>query len=180
MPGERSLYRKIQVTLEYAQHSKHNSPEALAVHVYERSPTNFAYYWRGEDDKIRHDYSKSSISSTVALCVDLGLISGQTGRLTQIGVSAIDPRRFPQILGNRVAKFLGKQGFDLSSIADAITKLLHSNEPSPPSSGAIWLEFGEQNTMSQAEFKRLLNLLGECKLIWMSQKRIYLPLPKSG
>jgi hypothetical protein len=79
------------------------------------------------------------------------------------------------IVGTRVSKFLGKNGLDLSTIVDVIATLLRSPEPSPPTSEAIWEQFGNESKIDLKDFKRLINLLGECKLLWMSQKRIYLP-----
>src|SRR5688572_8611360 len=120
MPGERSLYRKIQVTLEYAEEGKHKSVETLEDHIYRRSPTNFVYYWRDDTDTIRHEYSRNSIQETIKTCVALGIIKASDGGLTTLGVSASDPRRFPTIVGNRVSKLLSEKGVGVDVIKKAI------------------------------------------------------------
>ncbi|HST52242.1 MAG TPA: hypothetical protein VLJ61_09565 [Pyrinomonadaceae bacterium] len=174
MPGERTLYRKIQVTLEYANEGKHTSVEALEEYMYQRSPTNFVYYWRDEKDKVRQDYSRNSIRDTVQLCVELGLVND--GELTQLGLNAVDPRRFPIIVGKQVTKFLTRKDMGIDSVQEAIGKIIKLSTPKPPTADEIWSHLKRNGSEIDLQtFKRLINLLGECKVLWMSQKRIYLP-----
>jgi hypothetical protein len=179
MAGERTLYRKIQVTIEYAKEEAHDGVNALEEYIYQRSPTNFVYYWRDDLDAIKHDYSRNSIINAVQLCIDLGLISEKDGRLTEIGVSATDPRRFPMIVGNRVSKLLSKRGASIETIMKAINSIVNTKLPKPPTAEEIWNHFEDDGIeMDLQTFKRLINLLGECKVLLMTQKRIYLPVSK--
>lgn len=176
MPGERSLYRKIHVTLEYAKERKHKSVDSLGEFIYRRSPTNFLYYWRDrETDDIKHDYSRGSINDTIMLCIDLGLMS-RDGGLTQLGVTAVDPRRFPTVVGNRVSRLLAENGVDLDTIKVAIVTILRGPVPNPPTAEEIWAQIEEPEEFDFLTFKRLMNLLGECHVLLRTQKRIYLPL----
>jgi len=174
MPGERSLYRKIQVTIEYAEEGQPKNVETLVEYMYRRSPTNFAYYWRDKNDAIKHDYSKNSINDIITLCIELGLIT-KNGQLTNIGISATDPRRFPIILGKRTARLLGEKGISIEKIVTAINRTLSSAVPRPSTVDEIWSHVGETDKIDFLTFKRLMNLLGECRVLFMTQKRIYLP-----
>lgn len=175
MPGERSLYRRIQVVLEYANEREHQSLEDFLDYLYRRSPTNFVYYWRDkETDTIRHDYSRNSMKSTVDLCIDLGLILRRNANPTPIGKNAADPRRFPIIMGKQVAKLMSHYEIGIESIIDAIKVIARDSSPKPTTADEIWDKVNSE-AIDFVTFKRLMNLLGSCRVISMSQKRIYLP-----
>ena len=57
MYGERTLYRKVQVVLEYAKEEKHIDQESLCEYIESNKPTNFLCSWRDkETDIIEHRY----------------------------------------------------------------------------------------------------------------------------
>jgi hypothetical protein len=186
MPGERTLYRRIQVVLEYAKEGRHPSTATFVDYIAKRQPTNFIYYWRDKQtDRIRHDYSRKSILVAIEIATNLGLLwkkpdygtADQVG-LTKAGTSACDPLRFPAILGRQVLKYLSACGITLELVTRIIDRLLRSDPPNPPTSEAIWRALREQAvslTIDDETFRRLLNLLGECKVVVAFQKRIFLP-----
>jgi len=179
MPGERTLYRKIQVVLDYTKDGRHNDKDTLMKYIIGRQPTNFIYYYRDKTTKdIVHDYSERSIEHTIEICRELKLISGDELVLTRVGVSASDPSRFSAIIGKRASELLESKGIPVSTISRAIKSILLSNSPAPPTAEAIWnqLDRPEKVTTFQT-FAQLLNLLGESRHLLMTQKRIYLPMP---
>lgn len=177
MPGERTLYRKIQVILDYVKEGKHEDQEALLEYIYSRSPTNFIYYWRDKTtDRVEHDYSKRSITSVIQLCGDLQLISKKDLSLTKTGIAASDPRRFPTIIGRQTTHLLEKKNIPLISIRQAINETLGGGDPKPPTAVEIWARLdGAADNVDFQQFRQLINLLGQSNVLLMSQKRIYLP-----
>lgn len=177
MIGERTVYRKIQVILDYAKDGRHNDKDSLVSYIVNQKPTNFIYYYRNvTTDEIEHGYSVKSIVHTIQLCIDLKLLSAKALTLTKIGVSASDPRRFPSIVGKKTSEFLEDNGVPLSSITNAIRKILRSSNPNPPTGKEIWdrLQLPDEGIKYRL-FRQLICLLGQCKVLMMSQKRIYLP-----
>jgi len=178
MYGERTLYRKVQVVLEYAKEEKHTDKESLSEYIESNKPTNFLYSWRDKKtDTVKHRYSRNSIERAIKICMDLKLLQSEKMILTSSGKSAIDPRRFPTIIGNSAKDFLEAAGISLDSILNAIRVILHSNKPYPPTYIEIWENLSKtEGAISKEEFQWLLTLLGQCKILSMSQKRIFLPL----
>ena len=178
MIGERTVYRKIQVILDYAKDGRHNDKDSLISYIVNRKPTNFIYYYRNvKTDEIEHGYSEKSIDHAIMLCIDLKLLSDEALTLTKIGVSASDPRRFPSIVGKKTSKFLEDNGIPLSSITNAIRKILRSSNPKPPTDKEIWEKLQlHDDGIKYRLFKQLTCLLGQCQVLMMSQKRIYLPI----
>ena len=179
MIGERTLYRQIQVVLDYVKRHKHNSIEKLVDYIYHRKPTNFIYYWRDrESNAIKHDYSQKSIQNTVLLCLELKLINfrSNTISLSRSGVAACDPRRFPAIIGDLASTYLDNIGISIDTINNAIYEAIRGNEPMPPTANALWeYIYSDGIEIDFTNFKRLINLLGHGKRLLASQKRIYLP-----
>lgn len=177
MYGEKTLYRKIQVILEYAKEAKHKDVKSLVELVESNRPTNFLSSWRDkETDKVKHRYSSDSIERAIKICIDLKLLSNENLVLTSHGKSATDPRRFPTIIGNSAKEYLESVGVSIDSIVGAIKELLNSKNPVPPTSAAIWDQLHMvQGAISQEEFQRLLTLLGQGQILSMSQKRVFLP-----
>lgn len=177
MYGERTLYRKVQVVLEYAKEEKHIAKDSLIEYIESNKPTNFLCSWRDkETDIIEHRYSRNSIERAIKICVDLKLLQGEKMVLTSRGKSATDPRRFPTIIGSGAKEFLETAGISLDSILNAINTILHLDKPYPPTSGGIWEHLGEaKSTINQEEFQWLLTIVGQCQILSMSQKRIFLP-----
>lgn len=177
MYGEKTLYRKVQVILEYAQEGKHTDKKSLSEYVESNKPTNFLSSWRNkETDIIEHRYSTNSIERAMKICMDLKLLQGEAMVLTPRGRSAIDPRRFPTIVGSSAREFLEASGISFNSILNSISAILHSDKPHPPTSEEIWEHLGQpEGTIDREEFQWLLTLLGQCQILSMSQKRIFLP-----
>jgi hypothetical protein len=178
MPGERTLYRKIQVVLGYAKDGRHEDKETLVKYITNHKPTNFIYYYRdGNSEEVAHGYSQKSIEDSIDVCYDLKLFSGHTVDLTKTGISACDSRRFPSVVGRRTVEFLESRKIPLSAIDNAIKKILLSNNPEPPTARAIWSQLYESvDNVDFQLFARLLNLLGQSQQLLMTQRRIYLPV----
>lgn len=178
MPGEKTIYRKIQIVLDYVKSGKHHDYDSLLNYIYHRSPTNFLYYWRDlETDEIKFDYSKKSINRILNLTIELKLLSRNTMSLTKNGVSATDPRRFPTVIGKRVTDYLNSKQIPLKLIEKAIRDAIQENNPMPPTSLEIWDQLDlDEDVIKLIKFKQMINLLGQCNILYMTQKRIFLPL----
>ena len=177
MAGAQTMYRKIQIILDYAKKGKYRDKESLLEYISKRSPTNFTYFYRDrKTDKIVSRLSMKSIDHAVNLCIELKLISNKNFSLTKAGVSATNPERFPIILGRRVKELLSKKGIMIDTILETIIKILKESKPKPPTAMEIWknLKYTE-GEIDLKTFNRLTNLLGQCKVLLMTQKRIYLP-----
>lgn len=177
MYGERGIYRKMQVILEYAKEDKHTDERSLGEYIEKRKPTNFFTSWRNKKtDTIEHRYSRNSIERAIKICKDLKLLEGEAMVLSSRGRSAIDPRHFQTIVGSSTREYLETSGISLNSILDSISTILHSKKPCAPTSEEIWDTLGEsKEKISLEEFRRLLTLLGQCQIVSMSQRRIFLP-----
>lgn len=179
MPGERSLYRKIQIVLDSLKRESVASVEEIVEAVYVRHEPGFAYYWRdSETDRILHDYSRRSIHATVVLCVHLRFAEAESGtvRITKLGIRATDDRRYPVLLGQQAKSLLEESGIDLESILAAIRQVIGGDQPKPPAATEIWGQLdNESANIDFEDFRRLLGLLGQCQLIIMTQRRIFLP-----
>ncbi len=178
MPGERTLYRKIQVVLDYAKDGRHNDKDTLVKYIIRRQPTNFIYYYRDiKTDTIVHGYSEGSIERTIEICHELKLVSGDKIALTRTGVSASDPTRFSAIIGKKAIELLENKGISLYVICSAIKNILSSENPAPPTAKAIWDQIDtSQDVIDFQTFAQMLNLLGESSHLLMTQRRIYLPV----
>lgn len=182
MPGEHTLYRKIQVVLGYAKDGKHSDTDTLVDYVANRKPTNFIYYYRDRTtDKIQHGYSEKSIKRAIMMCCDLKFLRGPSLELTGVGVRASDPRRFRTIVAKKAIELLAGKGVALNMLEDSIRGILHGETPEPPTARAIWhhLELPREN-IDFVTFGQLLNLLGQSQQLSMSQRRIYLPVSSAA
>lgn len=177
MSGERTLYRKVQVVLDYAKEGKHKDQGTLVRRILDRQPSNFVYYWRDRHtDEIRRGYSEVSIEKAIQTCIDLKLISGSELSLTKKGVSAADPGRFPTVAGKSAAARLEEKGISLASVVKAIVSILHADPPRIPTIEEIWSKLGEpSHCIDPTEFRQMVTLLGQCEILRMTQKRIFLP-----
>ena len=177
MTGERTLYRKVQVVLDYAKEGKHRDRATLIEYIVSRQPTNFVFYWRHRaSDEVRHGYSEASIRRAIQACLDLHLLHGTELALTKRGLSATDPRRFTTIIGSSVSQFLESAGIPVTSIVVAISKILRSSKPRPPTAREIWDQLGApEEAIDPDEFLQMITLLGQSQVLLMTQKRIYLP-----
>lgn len=181
MHGERSLYRKIQIVLDYAKEGKHRDKESLGDFIHSQHPTNFIYYYRNrKTDKIEHKYSRTSIDEAIDLCVELELLRKDDLHPTKTGISAIDPRRFPTIIGKKVSELFSRMDFPVTSIQSSIRKILQASNPMVPTATEIWSQLNSNNQkegqLDVLKFTRLITLLGQCKVLFMTQRRIFLPM----
>lgn len=176
MPGIRTFYRQIQVVLDHAKEREDGDDQPLAKRIHSNRPRSFRYSWRNpKSDKLEPRYSENSINRVIDSCVELRLL-GKNEKLTQQGVSATDPDRFPSILGRRVVALLEARGVALSSIVNAATRTLSAKPPRLPTGDEVWHAIGEPvEAIDVVEFKRYLTLLGQCGVVQMLQKRIFLP-----
>lgn len=175
MPSERSLYRKMQIILDYCQAGKHSNIDELQDLVIRHSPLNFIYHRRDPKTKeVLAQCSSSSIKAAIRLCIDLYLISAPLGKITPLGVSATDPRRFSRIIGKQVSDSMANHQVPVERIIDVINnELLRRNPPVAPTADQIWEALGIP--MSLRYFRRLMHLLGQSAILQVSQQRIYLP-----
>jgi len=184
MAGERTLYRKLQVILDYAKEGKHSDIGTLVAYVLKHKPTNFIYYYRDRStDEVKRGYSESSVERTIEVLTDLMLLSPGDLSLTKRGVAATDPGRFPGIVGKGVTRFLEGRGIPLESILETIKVILRAESPRPPTATEIWEKLGLPEDSEESEdsidakaFRQMMSLLGQCEVIYMTQRRIYLPL----
>jgi hypothetical protein len=165
------------VILEYAKEGKHQDKKSLIEYIESNKPTNFLSSWRNrETDIIEHRYSTNSIERAIKICVDLKLLQGESMVLTPHGRSATDPRRFPTIVGGSVRELLESLGIPFNLILNSIRSILHSDQPRPSTSEEIWNQLGRPaETINEEEFQSLLALLGQCHILSVTQKRMFLP-----
>jgi len=177
MSGERTLYRKVQVVLDYAKEGKHRDKSTLVERILDRQPSNFAYYWRDRrTDEVKRGYSKVSIDKAIQTCIDLKLVSGEEVNLTKKGVSAADPGRFPTVVGKSASARLEEKGIPHSSIVKAIVSILHADPPRIPTIEELWAKLGERGDgVDATEFRQMVTLLGQREILRMTQKRVFLP-----
>jgi hypothetical protein len=178
MAHERSLFRKVQLVLEYCQARKHNTIPDLKKIIKTKSPVNFAYYKTDDATGERKiEPSTNSINTAVNLCVGFGLVEPNTGHLTKLGVSATDPTRYARIMGACAVDILAKKGIALDKIESIIsTNLLQHKPPIPPTAREIWDHLRPQLTFR--EFTPYMNILGLAGILTVVQKKVYLPMPK--
>ena len=176
MPGDRSLYRKMQVVLDEARSGGHRSLDGLIDGLLAKGPLNFEY--RGRDPasgQKRLRCSRNSVTRAIPLCCDMGLVNGETDRLTRSGMVAVDRGRFDDVVAARVADRLDELGVSVKKMEAVITdKLLRASRPILPTSDALYDALGR--LLRECEFRTYLNLLGRCGGIRTSQSRIYLPI----
>ena len=175
MPGEHSLYRKMQIVLEHCRRGRRRSREELVGEVLKRRPLNFTYMRFDEEHDTRVPVcSRGSVSATVDLAVQLGLIDGATGNLTEVGARAADPARFDRVFNRQRSRYLDKHGLPMPRISEVILKnLLGRTPPVLPTADNIWEASGRP--LANTDPRRCLNLLGQCGGLVASQRRIYLP-----
>jgi hypothetical protein len=179
MPGDRSLFRQLQVVLDYSRERKHDDVDALVRHIASRHSSSFIYYWRDrESGKIRHALSERSMRTAISLAVDLRLLEERAGviGLTRAGIAACDANRFRAVLGRQVSEFMERGNVGLSRIEKTIQALLSRRPPVVPTAGNILEQLAVKDEEADTDLlRRLLALLGHSGVLEMSQRRIFLP-----
>ena len=172
MPGENSLYRKIQIVLDVAVSIEVSSLNNLKEEIKSRRPPNFLT--KKYDHKINTfvtDVSERSIRRTTNFCYRLGLVEADGG-LTEIGRKALHKKHFEGIVSAQIRSFLKRAGVNLLELNQIIQNHLKADPPVLPTCKEIWVATGNQ--ISYPTFSRLLTLLAQCGGAHSSQRKIYL------
>jgi hypothetical protein len=179
MAGERSLDRRIQVTLDYAVEARPGSKDELLSYIRSKEPTNFVYYWRDRaTGESRSKFSVDAMDHVIDLCIKLGLLDFSASRrgVTRDGVLVTDPVRFEAVVGRRVRKYLEDSGIAVERLEDIIGSLLRRKPAVLPTAATIWESVsGSAESLDFDEFRELLTLLGRCQQLRMSQRRLFFP-----
>lgn len=179
MPGDRSLFRQLQVVLDYSRERKHDGVDALVRHIAGRHASSFIYYWRDRDSgKIRHAVSERSMKTTIALAIDLRLLEERGGAigLTRAGVAACDASRFRAVLGRQVSEFMERNNVGPGRVEKTIQALLSRRPPVVPTADNILEQLVVKDEGADTDLlRRLLTLLGQSGVLEICQRRIFLP-----
>jgi len=179
--GERTLYRKIEAILGCAHRARgrvRGVDGLIEAVVMLRSSafTDFRAHKRKGSALV--PCSRDLVAARIQLCVDLGLVDADGGRLTQAGLQALEAGQFESVVGHMTREYLMQKGFDLAQVESRIAlqrnlswlptaRNLHENEMAPVE-------------LRLADFGRLLGLLGECGFLGVVQSRIYVPTPRAN
>ena len=172
MPGESSLYRKIQVVLDLAKAVKVNSLVEFHLQIRDSGMQNFlSRRYDKKTDTFVIDISEKSIRHTVKLCSLLGLLT-EDGSLSPTGRHALQAARYDQVIAVRIRQCLKREGVALQDLNDTIMRYLQGSPTVLPTCKQLWLAAG--NSMSYSVFSKMLTLLAQCGGAQSSQKKIYL------
>jgi NTP pyrophosphatase (non-canonical NTP hydrolase) len=172
MPGESSLYRKIQVVLEVAKSVRVETAAELRDEVGGVKPDNFlTRQYDHNKDAFVAKISETSIRRAVDFCQRLGLIE-ETGELTDAGRQALRKTQFDRVIASQARDYLHHAGISLAKINRTISSNLRSDPPVLSTSRELWLASGSK--VNYSIFSRMLTLLSECGGAHSSQKKIYL------
>ncbi len=172
MPSERSLYRKIQLTLDVAKSSEADSLTDLTATVVAKQFPNFdTLQYDEEVDDFTWRQSDKVVRRTVRLCNHLGLVQ-KDGRLSKIGRQATRKTRFEEVIAERVRIRLMEAGVEIGRLNRIIKKKLQSEPTVLPTAAELWDEVEPQ--IARAEFSRMLTLLTHCGAAASSQRKIFL------
>lgn len=178
MTSERSLYRKIQVVLDEVRKRRPENLDLLAERIRERSPINFTYYNTRIKGKTRVEVCKSTtIRSTIDLCVDLELI-GPNVELTPAGRKALNLADYDNVLRQNLKLAFKKQGIGIDKIESTILDILKDASPDKIPTWQSISDAMQIESRDEKKFHDYITLLGMCKGISFSRKKIYLPSRK--
>jgi hypothetical protein len=173
-PGERSLFRKMQVVLERVRPGRCASEEEIVEAILEDSPSCFRYERTDSSTGRRRRLpSRESIRRAVQMCGELALVDLGTGRLTRTGMTAASRGRFAAVVGQQVVARLAELEIPVQHIERAITKLLGARSPVLSTAPDIFLALGAP--IPEHQFRTYLTLLGQCGVLRASQRKAYLP-----
>ncbi len=172
-PTERSTYRKIMTILGRSNVSRRRlrSLEELVEVVQRAKPPSFTYFRatrRGDSEIV--PCSSKLILARIRLCADLGLISRETGQLTNTGSAVLRRRGRNEILARQVRKLLATAGFDPDVLRNGRGR---SDGPWFPTAKELYDASVVEASM--VAFRLLLNLLVDCGVLETIQSRIYFP-----
>lgn len=172
MPSQISIYWKIQVVLSFCKSAEISSIEDLKEKILKREFKNFeTFQYNKEKDQVEKKQSYRVIRRTVNFCRMLNLI-GENGCLTNIGIQALQRKKFETIINKQIHALLDSKGISLVSINEIIHKGLKAVPPIMPTSKELWNSICEK--IGYSIFSKLLTLLSQCGGAQSSQKKIYL------
>jgi len=178
MASERSLYRKIQVVLDEIRKSRPENLDLLAERIHERSPINFTYYNTRIKGQTAVEVCKSkTIRRTIDICVDLELISPDV-ELTPAGRKALNLADYDNVLRQNLKLAFKKQGIIIEKIESTILDILKDASPDKIPTWQSISDAMQIEARNKRKFHDHITLLGMCKGISFSQKKIYLPSQK--
>jgi len=172
MPGERSLYRKIQVVLEIAKSAQVKTVEELRALIRLRRPSIF--YSRRYDqakDTFVDDISDRVIARAVSVGETLGLLS-EHGSLTSDGRDALRKTQYEKVISRLVRAFLARSGVDLRQLNSVVRQSLRADPPILPTGEELWTRSGTE--LSYSKFSMLLLLLVHSNEASCSQRKVFL------
>jgi len=175
----RSLYRKVQLVIDEARKEETNSLEDLVEHISKRGHLDFTYFKVSSVGPAKLAPSRlESIRKVVNMCVTLGLVDGENGRLTSRGLKAADSLdQFNYELRKSINSKLKQMDAPFDEIQKSIIDLLINHKGKVlPTWDIIYqkLEISSEQCRKK-DFNTYLNLLSACNGINYSRKKIYLP-----
>lgn len=174
MASEKSLYRKIQETLETCKAVHVSSLQELREAIESRQHHVFqTLQYDANKDAYKPGISSRVIRQTVQMCLLLGLIE-RDGTLTAAGRDALRKNRFDDVIGIAILAFLKEQGVKTPTLNQTIAKGLESRPPVLPTAAELWRAV--DNKVPRGRFTRLLTLLSHCGHARASQKKVYLQI----
>lgn len=174
VPG-RSLYRKIRVVIEEARRGKCSSVDDLVDSIIKKAPLDFTYYRVDNQGRVTVvPCTVQSVRRVSSICLDLGLIESESGRLTETGMKAVNSKYFDRVLRQRITGSLAKRGVPVDQINKVIREIL---ETATTEMIPTWDKIRERlsSPPQKKTFRSYLTLLSECEGIGYSRKKIYLP-----
>lgn len=120
--------------------------------------------------------SRESVLRVIETVETLKLFDSSTMKLTPLGLRGADPRYFDDVIVKSIPNGLNKLGTSMKAIRAVIGEILGAaNSTTLPTAEAIFDRLMiSANAKSRDQFKSYLSLLGACKGIHFSRKKIYL------
>lgn len=172
MPAEKSLYRKLQETLETSKTVDVSSLQELRQAIEKREHHVFqTTQYDADRDAMTTRVSARVIRQTVGVCLTLGLIDAD-GALTDSGREALRKNKFDDVVAGRVTLYLRQAGVKVGTLNQVIARCLDARPPVLPTTGELWK--AAANEIPRGRFAKLLTLLSHCGHARYSQKRLYL------
>ncbi len=178
MPGKTTYYSRVQAMLELAGARSSRSREDFIKSIVRRSPPNFVYHrWDPQEEEIRPRCSRTAIERTFELAVELGLLHGDSGILTNVGKEAADPGHYDSILRRRVRLCLQQLGCPVARVTKVCLEMMRRDKVILPTVDELHLTVcvEEGLDVSAAKFGTLLRLLAAAGGIMISRRHIFLP-----
>jgi hypothetical protein len=172
MPSSRSIYRKVQLVLQYAKAADCTSISDLENSIRAENP--LAFHTRRFDRK--KDFfvtiiSEKSIHSAVKFCRELKLIK-ENGSLTAEGRQATRQSKFEEVVSNQILSHFRNVEINIDNLNANIIANLQLKTPVLPTCKELWSLITAK--IDYAKFSTMLNLLAQCGFAESSQRKVYL------